>query len=220
MAAPIGLSNSLQHYYKLDESSGNAADSKGSLTLTNTSVTYGAVKINNGAIFNGSANLISGSNIGITGTSARTVAFWGIITGTATTEQYFISWGVNGTGTMWNFGVVNSHWYFSGGNSRDVDTGVTPDNNLHFWCITYDGTTTTIYKDTTSIGSGSPVLNTTDSHLYLGERVLADKPLTGKMDEVGIWTRALTTTEIKQLYNHNGGLQYPLANPSNFLMFM
>ena len=42
-------------YWKLDESSGDAIDSISSLTAVNTSVTYGTGKLNNGAIYNGSA---------------------------------------------------------------------------------------------------------------------------------------------------------------------
>ena len=48
----MALTDNLVSYWKLDESSGNAADSVGSNTLTNTNtVTYSAGKINNGADF-------------------------------------------------------------------------------------------------------------------------------------------------------------------------
>jgi len=33
----------------------------------------------------------------------------------------------------------------------------------------------------------------------------------GNLDELGIWTRALTTTEVAQLYNGGAGLPYPLT---------
>lgn len=35
--------------------------------------------------------------------------------------------------------------------------------------------------------------------------------LDGQMDEVGIWDRSLTTTEITELYNSGAGLAYPFA---------
>jgi hypothetical protein len=43
----MALTDNLVAYYKLDESSGNAADIVNSITLTNTSTTYGTGKINN-----------------------------------------------------------------------------------------------------------------------------------------------------------------------------
>src|SRR6202035_2479657 len=33
----------------------------------------------------------------------------------------------------------------------------------------------------------------------------------GDIDEVSIWNRALTSTEVSDLYNSGGGLQYPFA---------
>jgi hypothetical protein len=43
----------------------------------------------------------------------------------------------------------------------------------------------------------------------------------GDIDEVGIWSRVLTSTEVTQLYNGGAGLQYPFTNGNNrnFLMF-
>lgn len=37
----------------------------------------------------------------------------------------------------------------------------------------------------------------------------------GSIDEIAYWTRALTTTEITQLYNGGNGLEYPLATLAN-----
>ena len=52
----MALTDNLVSYWKLDESSGNAADSVGSNTLTNTgTATYAAGKINNGVVVNGSS---------------------------------------------------------------------------------------------------------------------------------------------------------------------
>lgn len=47
------------------------------------------------------------------------------------------------------------------------------------------------------------------------------KQFDGRKDEIGIWDRELTATEVTQLYNGGAGLAYPLvpANNSNLLMF-
>ena len=33
-------------------------------------------------------------------------------------------------------------------------------------------------------------------------------PLNGALDELGLWTRALSATEVEQLYNEGNGLAY------------
>ncbi len=38
--------------------------------------------------------------------------------------------------------------------------------------------------------------------------------LNGALDEIGLWTRVLTSTEVTQLYNGGAGLAYPLVVPS------
>ena len=52
-----------------------------------------------------------------------------------------------------------------------------------------------------SIGVNRPTANTSDQWV-------------GTIDEVGVWSRALSSTEVSQLYNGGAGLQYPFAtNP-------
>jgi hypothetical protein len=43
----------------------------------------------------------------------------------------------------------------------------------------------------------------------------------GYLDEVGVWSRALTSSEVTQLYNSGLGLQYPFTGNgnSNFFIF-
>jgi len=55
-------------------------------------------------------------------------------------------------------------------------------------------------------------LGTLSTDLLIGKRTGDTLYFTGKIDEVGIWDRALTQTEITTLYNSGNGLQY---NPTN-----
>ena len=66
-------------YWKLDESSGNASDSEGSNTLTNSNVTYQAGKINNGALWNSATDVLQiadGSQSGLDITGDISFSFW------------------------------------------------------------------------------------------------------------------------------------------------
>lgn len=60
-----------------------------------------------------------------------------------------------------------------------------------------------------SIGVNRPTANTSDQWV-------------GTLDEVGVWSRALTSTEVTTLYNSGAGLQYPfvVASTSNSPFFL
>lgn len=77
-ASPTLLEN-LISYWKLDESSGDAADSIGGNTLTNTNtVTYASAKINNGAVLSDASKqtLRKASNTIFPTGSATSVSAW------------------------------------------------------------------------------------------------------------------------------------------------
>ena len=78
----MALTTNLVSYWTLNETSGNAADSLGVNTLTNTStVAYSSGKINNGALMVGATPsyfaITNGSQtgLGLTG-GEMSVAFW------------------------------------------------------------------------------------------------------------------------------------------------
>src|SRR3990167_10109236 len=91
----MALTDNITAYWKLDESSGNAADSVASNTLTNTNtVGYSAGKINNAADFVGanSTYFIAGSPVAALG--AKSYSFWTKVT-TITQDD---AWLANGGG--------------------------------------------------------------------------------------------------------------------------
>ena len=221
----MSLTTNLISYWKLDESSGNAADSVGSNTLTNTSTTFGACKINNGGIFDGSTSkLLNSSPSGLpTGDATRTVSFWMYPTNVSTTN-----------GTPFNFGTTNQarkdtyHTYNSANGKFNVSTsGEAYDLNTTFSVNTWyhmvivNTTGSNIVKvyvngslDTTAtFVNGS--LNTTIGGLSVGCDTNSASFFYGKIDEVGIWSRALSSTEVTQLYNSGNGLQYPFTSTNN-----
>ncbi|NTW32249.1 MAG: LamG domain-containing protein [Bacteroidetes bacterium] len=73
------LTTGLVSYWKLDESSGNASDARGSNTLVNTNATFAAGKINNGAKFTSTSTKLSitdATQSGLDFSSAFTFSFW------------------------------------------------------------------------------------------------------------------------------------------------
>ncbi len=239
----MALIDNLQAYWKLDESSGDAADATGNgYTLTNTNtVGYAAALINNGADF-GTANtnkrLLSNTVLGITSGTAFSISMWvKIRTAPGTNVQYTLAdW-------RWNAATDTEMWFRyedSGGTKRVrfmyplQDAGSLCNYNVDFgtttWqhCVgTFDGTTIRMYINGTQQGgdvaatAGGSTLTDAFCLAATGNGFVFSSMYT---DEVGIWSRAITSTEVTSLYNSGAGLAYPFSGGatinSNFFALM
>ena len=87
-------------------------------------------------------------------------------------------------------------------------------SNIQTWehyVLVKDGNTFKLYKDGNLIGTGTHSGGLEDAPVWLGRPLLGGGWTEGKLDEYGIWTRALTEEEILQLYNNGDGLTYPFG---------
>ena len=232
----MALTDNLVAYYKLDESSGDASDATGNgYTLTNTNtVGYASALINNGADF-GTANtnkvLTRASNLGITN-GACSISMWvklrteiasgtyGFIQKSNATNHvaYIISYEYNGGTRRLAF---NRQRQNTSNNYVNYTTTLGTSNWSHI-VLTYDGTTLTGYLNGTSVGAP---LSTSgggagggDNTIDIGHANEQQNPSYSSFyaDEVGIWSRALTSGEVTSLYNSGSGNQYPFSGGSTF----
>ena len=76
------------------------------------------------------------------------------------------------------------------------------DGNWHHIVMVQNSTNCTIYFDGVSMGSGTvSSLNTASGNAEIGEYSgISFQYYIGKIDEVGIWNRALTSTQVNKLY--------------------
>jgi len=233
----MALTDNLVAYYKLDESSGNAADSVGSLTLTNTGTTpysssYG--KINNGILGNGSTQWLSSTSSPLTYAQlqgAFSVNIWGKRIGNPTGAAYYYRIeNNNGGGTCTHFIL---YYYAAGGWHINAPGGdrtltYTESGNMDMLTITCNGSGTfKFYVNGSQSGSNISLSIGTAAASRVGFGVLNDyqlgAPFNAQVDELGTWTRELSGTEVSNLYNGGSGLQYPFSGGatvnSNFFMF-
>jgi hypothetical protein len=130
-----------------------------------------------------------------------------------------------GETVFWDFEIWNKKLTFvwttniaSAYRTYQTDNDVISDTNWHFVVVTQTGTSApTIYVDGSSVnvsllytagadtkpsaqGSAIGVRGLSGVHFY-----------TGSIDEVGIWSRALTSGEVTILWNGGAGLAYPLT---------
>ena len=230
----MALTDNLQSYWSLDESSGDAVDAVAGNTLTNNNtVSFGAGKIANCADFGSSNTNKSLSTTTAVGpasfASAVSYAFWINVTTNPTSGnshylffndysdgnlriQYF-----NDSGTL-KVQIVRGSGGFTNSalNTFTLTTG-TWFHLVYTYAGSVDGTgklyinasvqgTTMTSTQTTGGGIGP------EFALALRKTDLTN-PFSGKIDEFGVWTRELTGAEVTQLYNGGAGLAYPLTLP-------
>jgi len=219
----MALSTNLVSYWKLDESSGNASDSVGSNTLTNSgTASYSAGKINNGVDFSATTKYLGkGSPSGLpSGTAAFTMATW-VKFDNFSTARYFMSFG----GTTNNTQVVircdsATSWVIDDNGVGTAFPAVSSMSTGTWYHIVYtypgSGNVYTAYLNGVSIGTANntraPNLGTTNVSLGSSNNTSSASNLVGSMDEAGIWSRALTADEVSQLFNSGRGNAYPLTD--------
>lgn len=218
----MALTDNLVSYWKLDESSGNAADSVGSNTLTNTNTaTFGAGKINNGTTLAraSSQRFLGGTTASLQPASALTFSMWiyvnkspvsycAIAGNTLSGNQRGYLFDMNVSGKSLAFQIGNGTWGI-------VSTTYTVGSWTHI-VGTWDGATVRLYKNGT--GVGTPVSKASITYTSCGfslgtyyNDTTSANMFDGMIDEVGIWSRALSATEVTELYNSGNGKQYPFS---------
>jgi len=232
-ATTLNIANGLLSYWKFDEVSSNALDATANArTLTNTNtVAFNTGLIGNSADF-GSSNtnkyFIRTAQIPA---SAYTISLWAKLNTEISSGAYwFYVWITPATGTQaaiayeYNGGTRRilfqrqGNSQFAHGPTTNITMGT---SSWHHIVLTWDGTNITGYIDgvagapfSSPIGSASGWCCPGNTVTSVGCTTDANDGNQGgfastKIDEAGIWSRALSATEVLGLYNSGAGVQYP-----------
>lgn len=111
-------------------------------------------------------------------------------------------------GVQANYGKHGcSFWVQNNTNPNVASSNLVKLNNWKHLICTYNGTTLKYYDNGQLVGSVNGVYNNNQKKLTLGARLVYNGGpyffFDGKIDDIGIWNRALTETEITNLYNAN-----------------
>lgn len=82
---------------------------------------------------------------------------------------------------------------------------------------TYDGTTMRLYLNGSQIATTAVTGNikSYSTPVYISKNGALGETFIGNIDEVGIWNRTLSASEVSQLYNSGNGLTYPFGTTYN-----
>jgi hypothetical protein len=207
------LTTGLVSYYKAED----ATDFYGSNNLTPVgSPTYTAAKVNNGFTLNGSSQYLTTSSQIISGT-AFSISFWLKSAGTQGTYANAIGNEINVSSNNYNYdfqynyptaNVMNFMYGKGNGSWYGLSFGYNPssDTAWHMLTMTYDGTTIKIYLDGTLVTSVTDTIVLSTQETWIGnQKANSNREWYGQIDEVGFWNKALSTTEISNLYNNGNG---------------
>ncbi len=141
------------------------------------------------------------------GAAARTITAWFKTSESNNDVRAICGWGSSSTAAAYVIGLyTNSGIFITGYSSPQWTSGSGyADGNWHHLATTYDGTTHKIYVDGTEIDSRSATFNTGGSNNgKIGVSAHAtSENFDGEIDDVSIWNRVLTTTEIEKLVANN-----------------
>jgi len=208
------LVTDLVAYYKLD--SNNFSDAHGSNDATNVFTTNVTGIINDGRGFSADTQRISIGDLGYETFTGLTFSIW--IYPTAYDSDGGVIGQVNGDMSA-GINMNTNHIYFwlddDGSWGPDIlITTAKEDVVLNEWnhvCCTWNGTTGIIYVNGDNKNNGlfsGTLYGSTNTYLST-YYALNTRGMPGRMDEFGVWSRALNSTEVTELYNSGDGLAYP-----------
>lgn len=232
----MALTDNLVAYWRLDEASGTRADSSGnarSLTANGSPVSRTG-KLGNAADFvPGSSQYLSTADATVSGTivgtSGWTIAGWVYSDDNATRGlcTTFTTVGSSGLQALFHASYLVARdvailWYNNAGSATIAASGASMTSGAwNFWAIKFDpadGKVRVRTNATTGTGVTASGTFTTHGDFALGRDRPAGGPtyFDGGIDDVGLWSRALSGAELDQLYNSGAGLD-PTASTGSAL---
>lgn len=238
-AAASPLLTGLVSYWKLDEAGGQRNDSHGTNHLTdNNTVTQAAGKIGDAAQFTGanSEYLSVADNASLVWTSAFSASFWIYRDSLSLDVAYISKWnyptvpewviqsaaaGGSNTSDDMSIYLATSGVDNGTGCRMDFNNANQSATTWYHIVVIYDGSLTgdanrlKVYQNgvqlTLTVGSGAvpASLQNSAAELRLGDFQGLNRYFTGRIDELGLWTRALTALEVAELYGGGAGKAYP-----------
>ena len=177
-------------------------------TLEN-GATFAPGKIGQAFIFDGINDQLTAPTAGLpTGSAARTLMFWTRSPNMAVGDKMLAGWGLPGNGNMsaivmGRFNMPNRKPFFWGWNADVEAISTLNDNTWYHLAVTVEvGGLVKFYIDGIEDASDVKVLNTpSGTTFYMANFFTTVRAFGGLIDEVQVYTRALSDVEIASIVN-------------------
>lgn len=201
-------SNGLRAFYALD---GNADDSASNPV---PGTVHGAVpatdrfgRADHAMRFDGTSAYIDAPDTNIpTGARPRTLSAWFNTSTSVPDWQTIVDWGSDSQGARFCLTVRGRNpngprglLYFSG-EYVEVQGKVVTDGRWHNATVTFDGSLVTLYVDGAYANSARLPLDTALATFNIGRQIMNSEFFAGAIDDVRVYDRVLTATEVKALF--------------------
>ncbi len=143
--------------------------------------------------------------------TARTVSIWAKIDTYVNNYNFIFGYGAAANSSNYGFAVQKDvsnnytfHNYAFGDDVSQAAGTFTNPTAWHHYVTTFDGTSAKMYVDgalRTTVAK--PNWNTTSSNFFIGGNSYGGSSFTGSVDDLVIYDRALTDTEVTNLFNTN-----------------
>jgi len=220
------LVDGLQSYWGFEDGSGitlTDAMNKNDGTLVNGPVWSTGGKQGGCLTFDGYNDYVQVLNPDVpVGGSVRTIAGW-FNQDVAGGDRVFLTYGQRVLHELVSMELIWGGIHFASHSDDVHKDGYPTAGTWHLYATTFNGTTVTVYMDNVCVGSRDIPLNTInyDAGLLIGAHVEVPGNnnyfwhWNGKIDEVGIWNRALNTEELSALWNNGSGVTLvPVPEPA------
>lgn len=217
------LLDGLAAYWAFEDASGNFQDATSNnldLSRVGAVATDAGGKIGNCAAMDDLEALSGGTNslFSTHVTNGITIAGWFAPQNVGSAHSYFGKWGPTGGNEKeylcdGNNSIIELVVHDNANNDVFVSTAFVPDGTFKFICARISNTQISL-----SINNASPVTaaltnppkRLTTATFYVGQ-IPEGNYLKGSVDELGMWHRVLTDSEVTELYNAGVGKTYPFA---------
>lgn len=207
---PSTLPNNLLAFYRLNDAGGGTlslADTSGNnRTLANTGgVSLGTGIISGAASFQSSRYLSAA--IPFNTAQDWAISFWANI---SNLKNYFTLIGGESLGRLHIHGDASGRLYLNNGYSDVSVNNFFAAGQWDHYAFSRSGSTLSIYKNSALVNTYSLTASYTQtSTLYIGRIIFTgdDFQFVGRMDALGLWSRAITASEVSQLYNNGAALE-------------
>ena len=165
----------------------------------------GRGEFNRGLDFNGTDAYLTMPAVLDPANSKFSAAVWFNVVDYPTTRHLLQQADGSGVGRTW-LGVYSDGTLFSflGGSSTTSGAITVTQGIWHHAAVTYDGATLNLYLDGALVNSQAKTLEASDGNLLIGvNKNLNGNFFSGRMDEVTIYNRALTSDEVAALANRD-----------------